>query len=217
VSGEFWLSDRQWRRLAPLLPNKPRGVPRVDDRRVISGIVHVLRSVAAGPMSQLPTAHARPSTIASYAGRPGRLAGRVQGAGGHRRAARRDAARQHPREGAPLRHGRQRGQRRQALGISCGRRTTKIHALSDGLGRPLAFLLTPGQAADCRAAEALLQSLPPNTLVMADRAYDTDTVRDQIQARGVVPVQGSALNPVQAKPALEALLQPNPLPRPQRD
>ena len=35
----FWLSDAQWARLAPLLPNKPRGVPRVDDRRVISGIV----------------------------------------------------------------------------------------------------------------------------------------------------------------------------------
>ena len=44
MSGEFWLNERQWQRLAPLLPNKPRGVPRVDDRRVISGIVHVLRS-----------------------------------------------------------------------------------------------------------------------------------------------------------------------------
>lgn len=44
MSEEFWLSDRQWRRLEPLLPNKPRGVPRADDRRVISGIVHVLRS-----------------------------------------------------------------------------------------------------------------------------------------------------------------------------
>ena len=44
MAGEFWLSDRQWARLRPLLPNKPRGVPRVDDRRVISGIVHVLQS-----------------------------------------------------------------------------------------------------------------------------------------------------------------------------
>jgi transposase len=43
MSEEFWLSDGQWARLAPLLPNKPRGVPRVDDRRVISGIIHVLR------------------------------------------------------------------------------------------------------------------------------------------------------------------------------
>ena len=29
---EFWLSDAQFSRLKPLLPNKPRGVPRVDDR-----------------------------------------------------------------------------------------------------------------------------------------------------------------------------------------
>ena len=40
----FWLSDAQFARLEPLLPNKPRGVPRVDDRRVISGIIHVLRN-----------------------------------------------------------------------------------------------------------------------------------------------------------------------------
>lgn len=40
----FWLSDAQFARLQPLLPNKPRGVPRVDDRRVISGIIHVLRN-----------------------------------------------------------------------------------------------------------------------------------------------------------------------------
>jgi transposase len=40
----FWLSDAQWERLSPLLPNKPRGVPRVDDRRVISGIVVALQS-----------------------------------------------------------------------------------------------------------------------------------------------------------------------------
>lgn len=40
----FWLTDRQWSRLSPLLPQDTRGVPRVDDRRVISGIVHVLKS-----------------------------------------------------------------------------------------------------------------------------------------------------------------------------
>lgn len=39
----FWLSEAQFARLEPLLPNKPRGVPRVDDRRVISGIIHVIR------------------------------------------------------------------------------------------------------------------------------------------------------------------------------
>ena len=42
--SEFWLSDRQFERLQPLLPNKVRGVARVDDRRVISGIIHVVKS-----------------------------------------------------------------------------------------------------------------------------------------------------------------------------
>jgi transposase len=61
VSGEFWLSDRQWRRLEPLLPNKPRGVPRVDDRRVVSGIVHVLRS--GGRWIDAPSAYGPGKTL----------------------------------------------------------------------------------------------------------------------------------------------------------
>jgi len=40
----FWLEDEQFARLAPHLPMDTRGKPRVDDRRVISGIVHVLKS-----------------------------------------------------------------------------------------------------------------------------------------------------------------------------
>ena len=44
MSHPFWLSEEQFARLQPLLPNKVRGVPRVDDRRVISGIIHVLQS-----------------------------------------------------------------------------------------------------------------------------------------------------------------------------
>ena len=42
MSGQFWLSDEQIERLRPHFP-KPRGKPRVDDRRVLSGILHVLR------------------------------------------------------------------------------------------------------------------------------------------------------------------------------
>jgi transposase len=40
----FWLSDEQWSRIEPCLPTDVRGVERVDDCRVISGIVHVLKS-----------------------------------------------------------------------------------------------------------------------------------------------------------------------------
>jgi transposase len=45
MSGDrFWLTDVQFARLEPHLPKDTRGKPRVDDRRVISGIVHVLKS-----------------------------------------------------------------------------------------------------------------------------------------------------------------------------
>lgn len=40
----FWLSDEQWQRIQPHLPTDVRGIKREDDRRVISGIVHVLKS-----------------------------------------------------------------------------------------------------------------------------------------------------------------------------
>jgi len=43
---QFWLSDEQFAKLAPHLPTNTRGKPRVDDRRVISGIIHVLKSGA---------------------------------------------------------------------------------------------------------------------------------------------------------------------------
>jgi transposase len=44
----YWLDDAQWKRLKPLLPQGRRGAHRVDDRRVISGIMHMLRSGARG-------------------------------------------------------------------------------------------------------------------------------------------------------------------------
>ena len=43
----FWLSDEQWVRIEPHLPTDVRGVERLDDRRVISGIVHVLVRLSA--------------------------------------------------------------------------------------------------------------------------------------------------------------------------
>jgi transposase len=75
----------------------------------------------------------------------------------------------------------------QAIGNSRGGRNTKLHALTDRQGRPLAFLLTPGQAADCKAAEALLIDLPPGCVVLADRAYDTNVVRRLIEAQQAAP------------------------------
>ena len=43
MAGEFWLSGAQWRAIGPLLPKNQAGARRTDDRRVMSGIVHVLK------------------------------------------------------------------------------------------------------------------------------------------------------------------------------
>ena len=59
--GEFWLSDEQFERLRPLLPDKVRGVPRVDDRRVISGIIHVVKS--GGRWVDAPTCYGPRKTL----------------------------------------------------------------------------------------------------------------------------------------------------------
>lgn len=50
--ARFDLSDLEWRIIAPLLPNKPRGVPRTDDRRVLNAIFYVLRT--GSPWRDLP-------------------------------------------------------------------------------------------------------------------------------------------------------------------
>jgi transposase len=47
--------------------------------------------------------------------------------------------------------------------------------------------LTGGQAADCQAAEPLLEQLPPGVVVHADKGYDTDRVRRLIEERCSAP------------------------------
>ena len=56
----YELSDFEWGEMAPLLPNKPRGVPRVDDRRVLNGIFWVLRTGA--PWRAVPKELGPPTT-----------------------------------------------------------------------------------------------------------------------------------------------------------
>jgi transposase len=48
----YELSDFEWSIIEPLLPNKPRGVPRVDDRRVLNGIYWRLRT--GSPWADIP-------------------------------------------------------------------------------------------------------------------------------------------------------------------
>ena len=61
MAGEYWLSDGQWRAIEPLLPKNQPGARRTDDRRVISGIVHVLKTGCR--WQDCPSVYGPPTTI----------------------------------------------------------------------------------------------------------------------------------------------------------
>ena len=66
--------------------------------------------------------------------------------------------------------------------------STKIHAMVDALGNPLAFLLTPGQAHDLEGADAFLPQMQADAL-LADRAFDADKrVIEPLLNAGKTPV-----------------------------
>ena len=180
----FWLSDRQFAKLKPHLPTDTRGKPRVDDRRVISGIIHVIKSggrwvdapAAYGPRKTLYNRFQRWAdkgiwsgifnALANAGGPPAQLLIDSSAVRAHRSAA-----------GG-------KGELNQAIGRSRGGRTTKIHALTDGMCRPVAFLLTGGNVADCKAGEVLIDRMPATSLLNADKGYDSDAIRRQVRQRG---------------------------------
>jgi len=65
--------------------------------------------------------------------------------------------------------------------------TTKIHLAVRGLGCPVRFALTAGQAGDAPQALPLLEGLAAD-IVMADTAYDSDALRSAVAAKGALAV-----------------------------
>ncbi len=70
------------------------------------------------------------------------------------------------------------------MGRSRGGLTTKTHAVVDALGLPMGLSLGEGQAYDGHAAKARLNDLPHDAMVLADRAYDADSIRNLISDQG---------------------------------
>ena len=70
------------------------------------------------------------------------------------------------------------------MGRSRGGLTTKIHALVDACGLPILLKLTEGQAHDGRSAEDMLGTLGRGNVLLADRAYDSDALRQDLATRG---------------------------------
>ena len=70
------------------------------------------------------------------------------------------------------------------MGRSRGGLTTKIHALVDANGLPVLLKLTEGQAHDGRSATDMLKNIGEGQILLADRAYDSDALRQDVASRG---------------------------------
>lgn len=107
--------------------------------------------------------------------------------------------RQHAHQGASLGRRRKRGAFEQALGKSRGGRTSKLHALTDGKGRPRVFILTAGNTNDITVAADLIERAGPIRHLLADKAYDANHLRRLLAKRrikAVIPSTASRTRPI---------------------
>jgi transposase len=162
----YQLTDHEWAAIRPMLPNKPRGVPRVNDRRVLNGIFWVLRSGA--PWRDLPNSFGPYTTCYNRFVR-WRRAGvwcRIMTA----LATTHDASVQMIDTSGGYVRVHQHGacialNRRQSMGRSRGGLTCKIHAVVDTNGLPVRLALTAGEAHDNRLSGNLLSRLKSGTML----------------------------------------------------
>ena len=70
------------------------------------------------------------------------------------------------------------------MGRSRGGLTTKIHAIVDANGLPMLLKLTAGQAHDGRSAADMLGHMGKGQILLADRAYDSDALRQMLADQG---------------------------------
>ena len=172
----YELTDHEWAAIRPMLPNKPRGVARVNDRRILNGIFWVLRSGA--PWRDLPDGFGPYTTCYNRfvrwrrAGFWSRIMNALAGA--HDAAVQMidtSIVRVHQHGACITRN------KRQSMGRSRGGLTSKIHVIVDTNGLPLRLALTAGEAHDNRLAGKLLSRLKSGTMLLADRGYDSDWIR----------------------------------------
>ncbi|MDZ5454593.1 IS5 family transposase [Labrys sp. ZIDIC5] len=180
----YELTDHEWSIISPLLPNKPRGVPRADDRRVLNGILWRFRT--GSPWAEVPERYSPPTTCYNRfvrwrkAGVWDRLLQAVSAAyDGDIIMIDSTCVRVHQHAATGKKGGRDDG----GMGRSRGGLTSKIHALVDGEGRPVNLRLTGGQVADCTQADALTDELGEGDILLADKGYDSNAIRARAAAR----------------------------------
>ena len=64
---------------------------------------------------------------------------------------------------------------------------TKLHAVTDSIGRPIRFFVTAGEVSDYTGARALMKDLPAADWLLGDRGYDADWFREALVEKGITP------------------------------
>ncbi|MFF3249112.1 IS5 family transposase [Streptomyces sp. NPDC002870] len=156
------LTDIEWELLAPLIPRAGTGRPRVDDRRILNGMVYKIRTGVTwrdlperyGPWKTVYTRFRRYALEGVFTRALQQIQAQAEAVGDIDWLVQIDSTivRAHQHAAATGRKGGGTGGRNRreepddhALGRSRGGLTSKIHLACDGRGRPLAILLTPGQ------------------------------------------------------------------------
>ena len=91
------------------------------------------------------------------------------------------------------------------MGRSRGGLTSKFHAVADANGLPVHLALTPGEAHDNRLCSVLLNALLPQTMLLADRGYDADWIRELARQQGAwanIPPKRNRKDPICFSPYL---------------
>jgi transposase len=192
MSNLFWLTDAQMERLKPFFP-KSHGKPRVDDRRVLSGIIFINRNGLR--WCDAPKEYGPPKTLYNRWKRWGDMgvfARMMEGLASEGAVPEDGHDRRDLSEGAP--HGFEPAGEKGGPTTSGasdrahkGGMNTKLHAVTDAKGRPIRFFMTAGQVSDYTGAAALLGSLPKAEWLLADRGYDADWFRDALKDKGIKP------------------------------
>jgi transposase len=162
MSDLYWLTDEQMARLEPFFP-KSHGRPRVDDRRVLSGIIFVNRNGLR--WRDAPREYGPAKTLYNRWKRWGEKGVFIAMTDG---LSARGAERKTIMIGCDLSqsapHGIEpagkKGDPGRLIGRTKGGMNTKLHAVTDAKGRPISFFMTAGQVSDYTGAAALLDALP---------------------------------------------------------
>jgi len=73
------------------------------------------------------------------------------------------------------------------IGLTKGGLNSKLHAVTDAVGRPIRMFLTAGNVSDYTGARALMASLPQADWMLADRGYDANWFRNGLKDMGIEP------------------------------